>query len=615
MSGMKDTLGNKTLFAAFEERPGYAALREAVEGFPDILDYLRSLTASAASTQLPHSRNKSPGLSSKSVRCLPRFTPRPTPSPAPTLSVTYRSSSPSARFQSRREPPTELTPGPQAYHIHDQTRPLLGTMSRETRLKDTLNTSIGPGCYEPQTTRSAHGFRFAKDQTEAAISLEDLPGPGHYFNSHSTVGPAFSIAAAKAKPVLVVDKLGPGSYELTGKRAETSVCRFASAPRFPTQGLDYVPRHRILKEEDKIAQKLRIAANKDLKSSSSEARKQKIEQQSLKRSAKMEITRLAHSGLLESTKWRRKQALEDKFQRYEWRVRIEEVRGVQKSWFGTLMYGSWLQIVWEKFKYRKELHRKSRELLRFLTLLSRFIGIIRLKAKEIRLKRAYTTLKFYIPRIKRWVRSRKDTHRQLIASSIEQGLTQELIFQLMLRWQGKLRVVQRAIRIFLKQRRLFYIQGKMSWALTEISLLKNTAKSRTFATEYLEGRASIPEKIKEYYIRMCVQKKLIRFFYELRNHRKACAEIRADYAEQHDGSSKLEPETLPPAPVLSLGLSKEEFKELVTEAEKNRLNWDRIQHHVEQPLDRRRMSSKVVIPYGDRRKSKQEFRARSPTVN
>lgn len=613
---MKETAGNKTLFAAFAERPGYAALREAVEGFPDILDYLRSLTDSAASTRLPQSRIKSPGLSSKSVRGLPcRFTPRPSPSPAPSLPVTYRSSSPAARFQSRREPHMEITPGPQAYHFHDQTRPLLGTMSRETRLKDAINTSIGPGCYEPHSAKSAHGFHFAKDQMEAGISLEDQPGPGHY-DTYTTKGLAFSIAATKTKPVLVADKLGPGSYELTGKPVQNSVCRFASAPRFPTQGLDYVPRHRILKEEDKIAQKRRIEANMNLNSSRSEVRKEHLEQQSLKRSVKMEITRMARSGLLESTKWRRKQALEDKFQRYEWRVRIEEVREVQKNWFTALICGSLLRILWVKCQLRKELHRKSCKYLRFLTLLSKCIGVIRLKTQEIRLKRAYSTLKLYIPRIKRWVRSRKDFHRQLIASSIEQGLTQELISQLLIRWQGKLRVVQRAIRSFLRQRRLFYIQGKMSWALTEISLQKNTAKSRTFATEYLEGRASIPEKIKEYYIRLCVQKKLIRFFYELRNHRKACAEIRAEYAEQHDeSSSELEPEAFPPAPVLSLGLSQEEFKQLVLEAEKNRLNWDKIQHHVEQPLDRRRLSSKVVIPYGDRRKSKQEFRARSPTVN
>ena len=93
-----------------------------------------------------------------------------------------------------------------------------------------------------------------------------------------------------------------------------------------------------------------------------------------------------------------------------------------------------------------------------------------------------------------------------------------------------------------------------------------------------------------------------------------CREKREEYSAHHDGDSS-DLKALPPAPVLSLVLSKEEFKELILEAEKNRLNWDKIQHHVEQPLDRRRLSSKAVVPYEARRKTKQEFRTRSPTVN
>ena len=618
MKDTKEPAGSKALFAAFSERTGYAALKEAIDGFPDVLDYLRSLNSSVTSTRLPQSRTKSPCLSSKSVRSIPSrlVTPRPPTSTAAALSPAYfRSSSPAIRFQSRKEPEIQITPGPQAYRIQDQAKPVLGTMSRETRLKDANegNASIGPGCYEPQITRSSFGFRFPKDKAEPTISLEDQPGPGQYFNSQTAKGPAFSISAAKAKPVLMTDKLGPGSYQIAVKK-ESSICRFSSAPRFPTNGLDYIPRHRILTEEEKAAQRSRIKANRDLESSRFEARKQRLEQQSLKRSVKMEITRMAHSGVLESTKWRRQQALDDKFRRYEWRVRIDEVREVQKSWLWMLVYAGWLQTMWVKCMYRKELHRKSRKALRFLTLLSRCIGIVILKVKEIRLRRSYAMLQRHIPHMKRWLKARKEQHRQLIAHVTEHGLTQELIFQLMIRWLGKLRVVQRAIRSFLRTRRLFYVQGKMSWALTEVSLLKTTAKSRTFATEYLEGRASIPEKIKEYYIRLCVQKKLIRFFYDLRNHHKLCREKREEYSAHHDGDSS-DLKALPPAPVLSLVLSKEEFKELILEAEKNRLNWDKIQHHVEQPLDRRRLSSKAVVPYEARRKTKQEFRTRSPTVN
>ena len=617
MKDTKETAGNRSMFNAFSERPGYAALKDAIDGLPDVLDYLRTLNTSSTSTHFPSSRTKSPCLSSKSTRSIPsKLTIRPnTTLTSVTTPVYHRSSSPAARFQSRREQIIEITPGPQTYHIQEQTKPMLGTISREPRSKGNLdNTSLGPGSYEPKLiSSSSKGFRFPKYQPEAISYAETPPGPGHYSNEPLLTGPAFSISTTKAK-VVTTEHLGPGCYEVNTSIGKSQVGRFASAPRFQTHGIDFVPRHKPLNEEEKLAQKKRIEANMDLSSSRLEARKDKLARQSLRRSVKTQITRIAHSGLLETTKWRRQQALEEKFRRYEWRVRIEEVREVQKSWVQVMTYGCWLQTMWVQFRERKDLHQRSDRVLKSLALLSKCIGVIMCKLKRLRLQHSYTTIQRYTPFIKRWLRKAESQHRLTITNSIEYCLTQELMTQLMVRWLGKLRVVQRTIRSFLKTRRLFYIQGKMSWALTEVSMLKTSAKSRTFATEYFEGRASIPDKIKEYYIRLCVQKKLIRFFYEMRNYKKLCAEIKTEYAAQHAGEIP-DSDAFPPVPSLCLTLSKEEFKELIMEAERNRLNWDKIQRHVEQPFDRRRPSSRVVIPYDSRRKSKQEFRARSPTVN
>ena len=228
--------------------------------------------------------------------------------------------------------------------------------------------------------------------------------------------------------------------------------------------------------------------------------------------------------------------------------------------------------------------------------------------------------------MRRNLRARKEYYRKLISALAEKAMTQEIMFHLMTRWLWRLRRVQKAIKTFLAMRRLYYMHTKMNWALAEISLHQASAKTRTFATDLLEGKKSTPDKIKEYYIRFCIQKKMIRYFFDVRNYKRTCKELQSDHDEKRlekeaemvlKGEYSIEEEelVLPPAPVLNLQLTKDDFREMIAEAEKNRLNWDQIQQHVEQPFDRRRPSKVAVVAYNDRRKSKAGFRTRSPTVN
>jgi hypothetical protein len=130
-----------------------------------------------------------------------------------------------------------------------------------------------------------------------------------------------------------------------------------------------------------------------------------------------------------------------------------------------------------------------------------------------------------------------------------------------------------------------YIQAKMGWAIAEVSLRKNS-KSRTFATDVFE-KPSIPDKVKEHYIRAYIQKKSLVFFIELAKYRRFCEKVSQQYearrcerqAEQVMRGEVRETDeevSLPAPPVLFLGLTKDDFKAMIVEAEKNRLNWDKI---------------------------------------
>ena len=140
--------------------------------------------------------------------------------------------------------------------------------------------------------------------------------------------------------------------------------------------------------EEKDAIRRRVAANRDLDSSRMDVRKDLIAKKGAQKAVKMTITRMAKSGLLESTKFRRQQALEDKFRRFEWRMHREEVVDVQKRWIVAAVFAGVVTVAFRKFESRKRLHIRSHEALVFLTRMSITLGKLRRKLTGVRIKRS-----------------------------------------------------------------------------------------------------------------------------------------------------------------------------------------------------------------------------------
>lgn len=284
---------------------------------------------------------------------------------------------------------------------------------------------------------------------------------------------------------------------------------------------------------------------------------------------------------------RRKAALEDKLRRFEMRMNKEELGKVQRRWVTALTYVGVMMLFHVKFQSRKALHIRSQAHLKFLMLICMSLGVILRKRLAIRKRRALAVLQDISPFVARWVLRHKQKMRESITSFVERTMMQDVIYQLMRRWVRNLLLVQRAVKQFLGRRKLLYAMLKQTWNLTEAEIHKNLLKSRNPNTELAyEGLSSIPEVIKNYYLRTGLQRKFITYYKEVVKYNEECARIRRRAQEtQLETAARavmlgVTPEEvglkLPSPPVCAVFLTRSDIKALILDAETNRLHWDKI---------------------------------------
>ena len=297
-------------------------------------------------------------------------------------------------------------------------------------------------------------------------------------------------------------------------------------------------------------------------------------------------------NLQANTTERRRAALEEKFRKFEMRTRKEEMKEVQKVWVAAITYAGSVLVFHHKFENRKvpptqALHIRSESALKFLTLTCLCVGVILRKRSAIRKRRALVVLRRLSPYVAKWTIRKRKQCREEIASFFEKAMTQDVVYQLMRRWVRNLLMVQRAVKQFLTSRKLMYATLKHTWNLTEVEIHKNLAKSKAFQTDFAyEGLSSIPEVVKDYYLRGGLQQKFIAYFEEVKKYRTECERLRKLHQENSLETAAeaillgLKPEDLyyevPLPPVFTVYLTKSDVKGLILEAETNRLNWDKI---------------------------------------
>ena len=596
-----------TVFNSLHANRGLETFKAALEVSPDVLQYLKALNRTDSRddfnfmrrSQSPDLRGAVPASHSGHFYGIhTRFPSRPDTAPGLSVSNPTPQHIPTLRFQSRNEKFTDMSPGPETYFVKDTSKPLLCVLNREQKFKErqeSYSSLLGPGSYDVKGGKGHPGWEFPKSGNQVK-EVDMTPGPGHYPQRSASTSVSFSIPRSEEPLFSESKKMGPGYYGTPDPYKPSKVVKFNSSPRFheshqqrviSNSQSDYRPQHKRLSSEEKAAQKQRLESNKDLSRVTPEARLQRISELSQKQTLQREVAKIVKFNLQSSVTQRRKTALEDKFRRYEMRMNKDALKLAQRKWVAVVTYVGSLNVLFVKFGNRKALHIRSQAQLKFLMLLSLTLGVILRKRLFIRKRRALVVLKRISPFVARWLLHHKQSMREGITSFIERTMMQDVIYQLMRRWVRNLLLVQRAVRLFLGERKLLYAVLKQTWNLTEAEIHKNLLKSRGSNAELaFEGLSSIPEVIKDYYLRAGLQRKFINYYKEVIKYKEECERIRCKAEENRIETAAraimlgVTPEEvevkMPQPPVCSVFLTRNDIKALILDAETNRLHWDKI---------------------------------------
>ena len=371
-SQMSQTLG-------LPQNQGYVLFKTALEESPDVIALIKSIAKTEPKEQIAQRKAK---IIQKSIRdsqrkhrpasghkygVYERFGSRPTSAPGPGQYIQRRLSGGCGfKMQSRYESIAETTPGPQSYLVSDVKDSTLGIMTREAKYKDNAEfyqTFLGPGSYEIDSTLSDVGWKFAKEGRETELDVlptqpatglrqrpEQRPGPGHYNTKSEFCCNAFSMAKSPKGHKKTSSMLGPGTYTVALPKDSVEF-KFSSVPRFfesfkermeSTLYSEYQPRYRRKSIEERESEKLRFEANKDLSKYTPAQRRKSLEDQRTQRDLQIAIANQTKETIFQAEKMRRRIAYEEKMQKYQFRMRKDELAEMQTAWFIAAMFASML---------------------------------------------------------------------------------------------------------------------------------------------------------------------------------------------------------------------------------------------------------------------------------
>lgn len=268
----------------------------------------------------------------------------------------------------------------------------------------------------------------------------------------------------------------------------------------------------------------------------------------------------------------------EKMRKYELRLRKREINEVSACWgVMSVIFISSIHMH-NLIHYRINLHSRSHRLLVRLTVIMRAFGKF-LKIKSTMRTRISSAIinKFY-GSIRLWVKKRRNHHLQVILEVIENSAASNFMFRLMAKWHSKIIYIQRKLRASLQYIKIRNSVLKMNWNRVEAHLYQNAIKKRKLMNiiepSLLQGTFTIPNFVKEYYIRNKLKQRVRDHMREMYFYRQQCSAILSSANSKGDRyyyKAKIE---LPPKPVSRYYITKEEYKYMIQDALKNRLKWE-----------------------------------------
>jgi hypothetical protein len=292
--------------------------------------------------------------------------------------------------------------------------------------------------------------------------------------------------------------------------------------------------------------------------------KLKLQEKALKDDFRATISRLARKEIEESTKKRHLDELNEKFRRYEWRLRTEEISDCKRRWCALLFYISSLHYWNRKRTWRSGLHQRSQGILKFLLLMALSVGKITHKLRQRRYKKALVKLRRLTPMMSRWISRHKSKMRESIAETVERSLSMAVFYQIIASWKRRIVLIQRCVKNWLERRRSHKQFLLSRWTFLE-SQLKRTGEVA-------------PDAVKMHFLNNYLKSRLQVHLIDLENWRARCETVQEAYQKLRYDSldDPPPPPKLPRKPHFSLTLTLEDAAGLVAAAEKKKYHWQRM---------------------------------------
>ena len=416
---------------------GLLLFKAALERSPDVIALIQSIARPQAKEQggkdkaghllqdMQATKSKPRPSSGHKYGSKERFRSRPTSAPGPGQYISRRVSLNSGpKMTSRHDSFVESSPGPQTYLLPETKDSTSGIMPREVRYKDNsefYQTFLGPGSYDHSGSNHEAGWKFAKEGREAELDVtctqpttgikkkpEVLPGPGHYSTRSSVVTGGYSIPRSQPTHRRLSTTLGPGAYSIIFPTNSIDFS-FSEAPRFSTtmkdslQGklyTEYYPRHRYKSQQEKTAEITRFQQNMDSKKWTKSAKKRNLREQGNIRDKRISMAAHLKTALIQTEKLKKQLAYEEKMEKFQFRMRKEEIEEIKISWFTVLCFSSSICDVYRGFWQLKvpdiqQLHIRSETILRKFRRICIVLGKFQINLRNIR-KRRSIRVSFYI---------------------------------------------------------------------------------------------------------------------------------------------------------------------------------------------------------------------------
>ncbi|CAG9318086.1 unnamed protein product [Blepharisma stoltei] len=386
--------------------------------------------------------------------------------------------------------------------------------------------------------------------------------------------------------------LGPGRYYHAPNASGPSF-EFSRSSRFQDQANLSHDISQFLKQRQQLFEEKetkKIEENKDMRKYSPDQKILRAKSMSRRQRARSDIARQAKNCIYEAVKKDRQEQLAEKFKKLDMRMRKNEVFKVRLSWIAIFtMFGS-ANVIRVKLKRKIQLRRRAMATLKWLRQVSKCVGKIAILGRKIRRIRANRVLQFHlVNRAKRWLKKRRERNMNTIVNMIETSITSSVMLKTMFSWQQKLYAIQRGMKRFIMMKRTYYFVWLNKWNETEHEIFeknpvrkgkrRKTIKEKTQKT----GASSIPEEIKEIYIREYARKRVKE--YNEKYHRYVIeTQNLNEYIETHlkgigSWNSEIDKITYPSRPIapnISSELTKDLMSEMIHSAERDRMKWSQI---------------------------------------